>query len=277
MLRICLGLVLITGVCGQTVDHRLRFEVASIKPSAKQAMVTRMAGGPGTSDPGRFRATNAELGILVFRAYGLRYADQLRGPASMDKTQFDVVADVPPGTTSEQFREMLQTLLLERFRMHVHHETRVETVYGLTVAKNGPKLKPATDGSGTDDFVPGSGPRRADRDNFPILPPGRTNFACGRLPQGSYCTFRATTIGLLVQSLSLELGARPVVDKTGLAGRYDVTLYYSSMLNPPSSPDNNAPGIEQAVQEQLGLKLTPSKASIDVLVIDDAAKVPTAN
>ena len=166
-LRICSGLVLVVATCVQGAADRLTFEVASVKPSANQGMVTKMAGGPGTSDPGRFRATNVELSMLLMRAYGIQY-DQLRGPAWMDKTQFDVVANVPPGTTAEQFREMLQNLLAERFRMQVHHETRAEAVYELTVAKNGPKLKLAAEGSGADDFVPGSGPRRTDRDNFPI-------------------------------------------------------------------------------------------------------------
>lgn len=278
MFWICFALFFVTDVRGQVGDGRLSFEVASIKPSASQGMVTRMSGGPGTGDPGRFRATNAELSILVVRAYGIQYADQLRRPAWMDKIQFDVVANVPPGATAEQFRKMLQNLLLQRFRIQAHHEKRVEAVYELTVAKNGPKLKPAAEGSGTDDFVPGSNFRRTDRDNFPTLPPGRPNSACAHLPEGSYCTFRMVTMGMLVQRLSLPpFGDRPVVDKTGLAGKYDFTLYYSAVSNAPPSPENNAPGIEHAVEEQLGLKLAPSKAAIDVLVIDKAGKVPTDN
>ena len=253
MFRICLWLVLAAAVWGQGGDDHLRFEVVSIKPSANQGAATSMAGGPGTSDPGRFRASNAELSILVMGAYGVQY-DQLRGPAWINKTQFDVVANVPPGTTAEQLRKMLQNLLVERFRMQVHHETRVEAVYELTVAKNGPKLKLAAEGSGADDFVPGSGPRRADRDNFPILPPGRPNVACAHLPQGSYCTFRMFTMGMLAQRMMLpNFVGRHVVDKTGLTGRYDFTLYYNAMSNAPSSPDNNAPSIEQALPEQLGL------------------------
>ncbi len=277
MLRFSLGIVIVVAAWAQNEDHGLTFEVASIKLSAKQGMVTRMAGGPGTSDPGRFTATNAELSMLLMRAYGIQY-EQLKGPAWIDTTQFDVVAKVPPKTTAEQLRKMLQELLVERFRMQVHHESRMEPVYELTVAKNGPKLKPAAEGSGTDDFVPGSGPRRVDRDNFPILPPGRPNVACGHLPQGSYCTFRMLALGMLVQRLSSpQFGTLRVVDKTGLTGQYDLTLYYSSPINPPSSPDINAPSIEQALEEQLGLKLVPSKASIDVLVIDHAEKTPTEN
>jgi uncharacterized protein (TIGR03435 family) len=277
VLRICLGLVLVVAAWAQGAADSLTFEVASIKPSAKQGMVTRMADGPGTSDPGRFTATNAELSMLTMRAYGIQY-DQLKGPAWMDTTQFDVVANVPPGTTAEQFRKMLQNLLAERFRMQVHHETRVVASYELTVANNGPKLKPAAESSGTDDFVPGSGVRQVNRDGFPILPPGRPNGTCGRLADGSYCTFRKVTMAMFVQRLSLPtfVDGR-VVDKTGLAGQYDLTLYYSPMSNTPSSPDNNAPSIEQALEEQLGLKLVPSKAPIDVFVIDHAEKTPTEN
>lgn len=271
MHRICSGLVLVAAAWGQGGEDRLSFEVASVKPSAKQGMVTKMAGGPGTSDPGRFRATNAELSMLAIRAYGIQYENQLelKGPAWMHTTQFDVVANVPPGTTAEQLRKMLQSLLAERFHLQVHHVTRVEPVYELTLAKNGPKLKPAAEGSGTDDFVPGGGPRRADRDNFPILPPGHPNMACAFLAQGSYCTFRMVTVGRLAQSMGQpNFVGGPVIDKTGLVGQYDFTLYFRRGIEP--GPDDNAPSVEQALQEQLGLKLVLSKAAIDVLVIDHA-------
>ncbi len=273
MLRIYLWLVILAAARAHGAADSLIFEVASIKPSAQQGMVTRMAGGPGTSDPGRFTATNAELSMLVMRAYGIQY-DQLKGPAWMDTTEFDVVASVPAGTTAEQLRKMLRNLLAERFRMQVHHESRVEPVYELTVAKGGPKLRPAAEGGG-DDF--GSRPPRLDRDNFPILPPGRPNGACGQAPDGSRCTFRMVTMAMFVQRLSLPVFiGRPVIDRTGLTGQSDFTLYYSSS-DAPSSPENNAPSIEQALQSQLGLKLAPSKASTDVLVIDHAEKMPTEN
>jgi uncharacterized protein (TIGR03435 family) len=266
-------LVLVATACAQGAADRLTFEVASVKP-AKHGNLSSMDGGPGTKDPGRFRATNMELSFIVMHAYGLS-EDQLSRPAWMDRAEFDVVANVPPGTTKEQFRKMLQNLLAERFRMKVHHETRVVPIYELTVAKSGPKLKAAAQGSGTDDFVPGSGLRQVNRDGFPILPPGRSNFACQHLPDGSYCTYRMWTMERLAQRLSspTQAGAgRRVVDKTALMGRYDFTLYFS----PANGPDGDAPSIEQALQEQLGLKLVPSKASIDVLVIDHA-ETPTEN
>jgi uncharacterized protein (TIGR03435 family) len=219
-------------------------------------MITRKEGGPGTSDPGRVRITNAELTMLVMYAYGIQ-EDQLKRPAWMDRVQFDVLAKVPPGTTAEQLRKMLQDLLAERFRLQLHHETQVREVYELTVAKNGPKLKRAAEGSGVDDFVPGAGPRPANRDNFPILSPGRPNVA--------------------QQVMLPNLVGRHVVDKTGLTGRYDFTLYFTQMSGQSPGPEENGPPIEAAVQQQLGLKLALSKASMDVLVIDNSEKTPTGN
>jgi uncharacterized protein (TIGR03435 family) len=274
---ICLGLALAAAVWGQSGESSLRFEVASVRLSAKQGMITKVQGGPGTDDPGRFRMTNAELSMLVMRAYGIQY-DQLKAPAWMDTTQFDVVANVPLGTTAEQLRKMLQNLLVERFRLQAHRETRVAPVYELTVGKNAPKLKPAAEGKGADDFVPGSALGRADRDGFPILPPGRPNVACAHVAHGSYCTFRMVTMERLVQQLSLPtFSDRRIVDKTGLTGRYDLTLYYNSGTHPPSPENDAAPDLVRAVQEQLGLRLASSTASIDVIVVDRAEKTPTEN
>jgi uncharacterized protein (TIGR03435 family) len=275
VLRICLGLVFVAAAWGQGGDEHLRFEVASVKPSPKHEILTNTTGGPGTSDPGRFRATNAELTWLVRRAYAIQ-SDQLYGPAWMDTTQFDVEAKVPPGTTAEQFRMMLQNLLAERFQLQVHHETRILAVYELMVAKNGPKLKPAAEGSGTDDFVPGSGFRRADRDGFPILPPGRSNFSCAHGPEGSHCTYRMSTMQQLAQGLTGRLDRR-TIDKTALTGRYDFALYFRTTDGAPTEPKDDAPSIQQALREQLGLELVQSKASIDVLVIDHAERTPTEN
>jgi uncharacterized protein (TIGR03435 family) len=196
----------------------------------------------------------------------------------MDTTQFDVVANVPPGTTAEQFRKMLQNLLAERFQLRVHHQTGVLAVYELMVAKNGPKpkLKLAAAGSGTDDFVPGSGIRRVDRDGFPILPSGRSNYACGHGPDGSHCTYRMSTMKQLAQGLTGRVDRR-VIDKTALTGQYDFALYFRTSDGAPTEPKDDAPDIEQTLREQLGLELVQSKVSIDVLVIDNAEKVPTEN
>lgn len=92
------------------------FEVASVRPSKLATSYSDAVGGPGTKDPGRFTATNVALTSLVMRAYDLHGQDRLSKPAWIDTAKFDVAANVPPGTTEEQFREMLQNLLAERFR-----------------------------------------------------------------------------------------------------------------------------------------------------------------
>ncbi len=278
MIRVWLALVFVTAAWAQRDVSRLSFEVATIRLSGSQDEITRMAGGPGTSDPGRFVARNAELSLLMMRAYGL-HDDELRGrPSWMDAIQYDVVAKVPPGTTKEQFRVMLQNLLAERFRIRVHREAELRKVYELTVAKNGPKLKLAANGTGTDDFVPAGGPRLADRDSFPILPPGQPNVACGHFPQGSYCTFRMFRMAALTERLRLPnfLG-HSVIDKTGLVGAYDFTLNFSQLSADLAATDFSAPPIEVAVQQQLGLKLSPTTASVEVIVIDQVEKTVTEN
>jgi uncharacterized protein (TIGR03435 family) len=144
------------------------------------------------------------------------------------------------------------------------------------VAKNGPMLKTAAEGSGADDFVPGSDIRRVGRDGFPTLPPGRLNFACANGPEGSRCTYRMYTTTHLAQALTGRTDRR-VIDETALTGQYDFTLYFRTTDRAPTELKDNAPSIHQALREQLGLELVQSKVSIGVIVIDRAEKVPTEN
>jgi uncharacterized protein (TIGR03435 family) len=278
VIRVCLGFFLVVAAWAQSSVARPAFEVASIRLSESHSSFARMAGGPLTSDPTTFVARNAEFTSLLMRAYNVD-DDQLKGRSGwMDTIQYDVVAKVPPGATREQFRTMLQNLLAERFRMRVHRVAEVRKVYELTVAEKGPKLKLAADGTGVGDFVPGAGPRPADRDNFPILPPGLTNVACGHFPQGSYCTFRKTKMALFAGRLSLPgFFDQRVIDKTGLDGAYDFTLSFSQLSAELAAMDISAPPIEMAVQQQLGLKLSQITASVEVIVIDQVEKTITEN
>jgi uncharacterized protein (TIGR03435 family) len=208
-------------------------------------------------------------------AYAVQ-ADQIKGPGWIDTNEFDVVANVPPGTTVEQFRKMLQNLLAERFRLQAHHETQTVAADELRVAKNGPKLKVAAEGTGVDDFVPGKYLGVVGPDEFPFLPPGRSNFSCANGPDGSHCTYRMMTMNQFAERLIAKLDRR-VVDKTTLTGQYDFALYFRIMDGAPTEPNDGAPRIEQAVREQLGLELVVTKVSIDVLVIDHAEKIPADN
>src|ERR1700685_4251134 len=140
------ALVSSTTLCAQM----LNFDAASVKPSGPNS-VYRFIEGPGTRDPERLIASDSEFRFLVCRAYGIvrrQCEDQVVGPGWIDTDKFDLVATIPAGTTVPQFHQMFQSLLAERFKLVVHHESRQVPVYELVIAKNGPKLKESTAGGG---------------------------------------------------------------------------------------------------------------------------------
>jgi uncharacterized protein (TIGR03435 family) len=270
-------------VFGQAaLESNLAFEVASVKPSGPQS-VRGSDGGPGTHDPERFTFSRADLRDLIFNAYLTTrvddYQQQISGPGWIDTEEYDVAVKIPPRTTKQQFQQMLQNLLAERFKLVVHHDTRVFSVYELVAAKSGPKLKESVD---TPDAVaPPDGAPAVDRDGFPVLPagPGMVNrFGPGPF---SHWTARQQSIAALADALSSPNAAgRRVVDKTGLTGKYDFTLYYEMRFAgmPGAAADNKpAPILLDAVEQQLGLRLVEGKAPFDVVVVDHAEKVPTEN
>jgi uncharacterized protein (TIGR03435 family) len=141
-------------------------------------------------------------------------------------------------THDEQFR-MLQQVLAERFQMKAHMEAREIAAYDLVVAKGGPKLKPPTpDDSGASQF--GS-------------PDGHVKWAGAPLTNLTFLLGRET--------------GRPVVDKTGLTGKYDFTLEFAPAAR-AATDETGRPSVFTALEEQIGLKLVPAKEPVDVLVID---------
>jgi len=287
--------------CAQTPAPSSTFEVASVKPAAPQGngrMMIGMRGGPGTNDPGRYTTTNTSLKMLLGNAYDLKDF-QISGPSWMDGERFDITAKVPPGTTKEQFRVMLQNLLVERFRMSVHRETKEMPAYTLGIGKNGPKLKEFVPdpNAANDPAGPGRGgppgPLQRDKDGFPILAAGRP----GLIMLLAQERFRLVGIGQAISNLTDFLSRqleRPVVDKTGLMGKYDFRMEFmpeQGMFRGPGPPplppgggaegpapasDAPAPTIFAALQE-LGLKLEPGKVPVDLLVVDKAEKTPIEN
>ena len=123
------------------------FEVVSVKPAGpfvpSGRIATGIVGGPGTEDPGRITGTHANLADLLTRAYDVRY-DQISGPLWLSDGSYAYAIDatIPPNTTKEQFRLMLQNLAAERFHLKLHHQAQARSGYELTVAPGGPKLKP---------------------------------------------------------------------------------------------------------------------------------------
>lgn len=218
-----------------------------------------------------FSATNMTLKHLIAIAYHLTYGADNQvsgGPPWIDSEKFDIHAKEDETVSTQlntlsakqqgnEYRVMIQALLVERFKLRVHHETKELPTYMLVVAKNGPKLKPAV----LDPHLPANIPR------------SRINVMGNGFLEG-----HDSDVTLIVKTLSLqpEIGGRTIVDKTGLNGKYDFTLKWapdfatdapSSQGEMPSSLDSR-PTFFSAVQEQLGLKLVPAKNPIDVIVVD---------
>jgi uncharacterized protein (TIGR03435 family) len=274
------------------------FEVASVKPAAPQGAGSfGMRGGPGSPDPERIAYSNVAMRSVLMNAYDVQ-SDQISGPAWLDSARFDIDAKIAPGATREQFRIMLQGLLAERFHLALHREKKEFPVYELVVAKNGPKFKKSvvSQDAPPPPAAPG-GRGGVDPNSFPVPPAHQT---AQRATNGiARMAGNQVTMAVLAQALKfpmtflagnggmMGLNAR-VVDKTGLEGEYDVTLEYEWPGMVPSPAPGTAdglpagiaapaPSIFTALQQQLGLKLEPTKELFEVLVVDHAEKTPTEN
>jgi uncharacterized protein (TIGR03435 family) len=279
----------------QPANPPLTFEVASIKPAPPpngRGMRVFGSGGPGTSDPGRFATENSSLSALVTQAFDIR-SYQLSGPDWMGRALFNIVAKVPEGATKEQFRLMLQNLLIERFKLVFHRDKTEMPIYEMVLAKDGPKFKETVDDPAAAPPPPGGLPQLG-KDGFPIMQPGRT----GMIVMNGRGRWQAKnqTMEQVANMLSGQAG-RPVFDATGLKARYDLSLFWArdgmarmadeagtapgpggAAVPQAGIPEGDSgPTIFTAIQQQLGLKLEPKKGMIDILVIDHLEKMPTEN
>lgn len=225
------------------------FEVASVKLHVPGS-------NAGRSDPGRFVGTFA-VAVLIMRAYGLETGQQLIRPEWTNSLMLDIDAKMPEGATQEQIPGMLQSLMANRLKLTVHQESRIMPVYELTVGKNGPKMREVDPSQFIDQIL------RSPR------------FARGHL-----------TMPRLARLLTAILDRR-VLDSTGLTAIYDVNLQWTpNEANapsgtadplPPLPPASNQPGLFQAIEQQLGLKLEAGRAPAKVVIIDHVERVPTPN
>lgn len=283
MVRFFLALLLGSSVLHAQPTPKLEFEVATIKPSPPTApgaaLFVGCRGGPGTNDPVLYDCGNLSLSNLVGMAYRVPYY-QRSMPDWMGASLFDLRATVPQGTTREQLEVMVQNLLADRFKLVVHREPREMQRYELTIAKNGPKFKegapPAAPNPNDSPSAPG--PFKLDKDGYPIIGPrGGSAFAYdkARLHQPEM------TMATLASQLSSQLGA-PVIDATGLTGKYEISLYWTTGNNlragaEPADSTAAGPDLKQALQEQLGLRVESKKGPIEFVVVDHAEKTPSEN
>jgi uncharacterized protein (TIGR03435 family) len=270
-----IAIILSAGVGAQTPQ----FEVASVKLSPDQSGLSlSMHGGPGTEDPALYTCENCEIWGLIARAFDLK-AHQLSGPPWMRTTRLIISAKIPQGATKEQFLLMLQDLLVERFKLTFHREKKEMPTYDLVVAKNGPRLKESSEAPPSADpgaYKPPPGPMKHDKDGFPIIPPEDPRPMMSAMEGPRWVQrFGHRSMEQLAGYVA-TLVDRPVEDATGLKGKYDFSLkWINDRLLPPN--DNTGPNIFEALQAQLGLKLEPKKAMIDIFVVDHIEKTPTEN
>ncbi len=236
------------------------FEVSTIKPNDSGVMGLQVLTFRGRT----FITENSSLADLIMFAYSVQRKQILDAPDWIERDRYDINAtpDQEGTPSADQVRLMIRKLLADRFQMKFHHDKRELSAFVLTVGKDGPKLKAAQPNGN----LHGVGVQPA--------PTGAMLFA-NNAPIPAFTSF--------LQSLVLD---RPVVDQTGLTGRYDMTVTFTpddSLFNGrpiglPKLADGveAAPNFFEAIQQQLGLKLTAEKTQVDVLAIDHVEK-PSAN
>jgi len=277
----CLLIVLASAASAQTqarTQAEPQFEVASIRPSGPQS-IRGSDGGPGHKDPTRYSFGQATMQDLIATAWGVKYF-QMSSPTPLDRDKFDLVANIPPGATKEQFRVMLQNLLKDRFNLKAHIESKEFPAWEMVVAKTGLKMKEAIPGETPSQ--PGAPPARpVDERTWPEFPPNVARMAAQNTSSEGYWLVRLKSQLEPISMLAgmLEVGNElPIVDKTGLTGNYSFTLEYTKDT-PGSAPDSPppAPALPTALQQQLGLQLVSKKLPFDVVVVESFNRTPTEN
>lgn len=243
---------------------------ATSKPEASQSSVaaadlpkyTVATVKPGTDDghfsfqlmPDGVSIAGVTMQMILREAFHTDDDRIVGSPGWVKSRKFDIQAKVDAADAPkldhlnpDQRRSMLVPLLVERFNLKYHHETRELPMYSLVIAKGGVKMKESKPDDPSDNE--GSG----------------QHFL--RFKGRGHLESKGTNVPMLVSTLSMQLG-RSVVDKTGLSGGYDFTLQWTPDDAAPSADDAVGPSLFTALQEQLGLKLESDKALAEVIVID---------
>jgi uncharacterized protein (TIGR03435 family) len=256
----------------------LEYEVATIKPNKSDIAPAAMVTDDGLD------MRNVPLRILLSIAFGLS-GDRITGGPDWLNDRYDISAKMDPAVgdalkkmnpldrrTARQ--RMMQALLIDRFKIVYHRDTKELPVFLMVVAKGGPKLQEGKPADASPEGVGGTGTLQ--------------------FGEGGLLTFKAMPLSSLLQILSLQVG-RAVLDKTGLTGRYDFTWQFNQGVaggggrgaaqppsggpgsaNPAASADSEPPSIFTVLQEELGLKLDSGKGPVEIIVIDQIER-PSGN
>jgi uncharacterized protein (TIGR03435 family) len=246
-----------TGIFAQAPATRPTFngfEVATIKPTPADYQGGRFI---KMQSAHLFSAKNHALKTLIAAGYNLSLQAISGGPAWVDSDRYDIVAKAPNEIRPnlDEQMAMLRKLLADRFSLTFHREQKELPIYALTIAKTGSKLKEST----------------VSPDASPEGPPPLI-FVLS--PQGVSLPGRNATMAELASVMQRAAVDRPVVDQTGLTGRYDFVLEWTpddtqfGGQRPPTPEVPVKPDLFAALQQQLGLKLVATRGPVEVLVID---------
>jgi uncharacterized protein (TIGR03435 family) len=294
--RITAALLLCSFGAAPQAPVRPSFEIASVKlnKSADQAF-SNFPMGPGdvySSNGGRFTARGLPLVSYLFFAYKITgdqseaVLSQLPGWATTDRFDIEAKTDGDPAKDAkDQMRLMVQSLLAERFGLVARYETKQVPVFALTLAKpgkTGPQLRPHPADQPCSSAIPtaGDGFSATVAGGYPELCGGflgMTPIVTGRIRVG----VRNVTIEFIGKHLIANFLNRPVIDRTGLSGTFDVAMEWTPEVNGPGAgadvqPDSTGPTFLEALSEQLGLKAESQRGPAEVLVIDHVEH-PTEN
>ena len=257
------------------------FEVASVKVNKSGEAQTRF-----NFNGGRIDVINMQLRGIIQSAYRVPANQLVNVPGWVNGTRVDIVAKADPKYSVQELQNMLQPLLVDRFKLKFHREMREMDVYVMTLANKDGRLGPKLEKSESNCEELGAQPRSS------LAPPKPGELpACGTVPAGpGHMIFRGFGMGPFVQILGIATRGRQVIDETGLAGGYNIDLQYTPEAlsaaaiaarggaPPPlaAQVDPNGPDLVTAMREQLGLKVEGRKMSLEVMVVDNI-ELPTGD
>jgi uncharacterized protein (TIGR03435 family) len=264
----------------QSPESPPRFEIADVHISAK-TVNPFVRTGPARG--GRYEVKNATMVDLVRIAYGFDPDKVLGGPNWLEMNRFDVIAKVPPDSTQETQKLMLQSLLEDRFKLKIHQETKPLPTHALTIGKK-PQLK---ESDGTEET--GCRPQTASgppSEGAPRIMMGVANGSMTTIALGAGMTIhyvcRNMTMAAFAAGLRGMMGANvgpnQVLDETGLKGNWNFDIKWSmQFMGPMAANTTERISTFEAIEKQLGLKLEERQIPTPVIVVDSVNEKPTDN